>query len=106
MLKSRVLLINNSHVLQLFGLKNGLTDEFLSTAVVSATLKDNNGDDVLGQTWPIALSYVADSDGNYHAILNHDLELKQNKRYHLQITASVDGLQATWDEYIKAEVRR
>jgi len=106
MLNSKILYLNNSHVLQLLGLKNGLDNAFSSSAVVTATLKDSKGNNVPGQTWPLTLNYVADSDGSYNAVLNAGLGLVKNKQYHLKITAVDNGLTATWDDYIKAEVRQ
>lgn len=101
-----VLLIGNDNSLELNGLRNAITDAFVNGATVAAVLKDMKGVDLAGQTWPLTLPYVAASDGCYRAILEDSLTLKHDQNYKLQIAAQGDGLTATWEAIIKAEIRR
>lgn len=103
--KASVLWLNNSHVVQLSGLRNGLSDEFANAATVVATLKNSNGAEVAGQAWPVTLAYVANSNGNYNVVLPPNLNLKKSVRYQLSISATSNGLTANWTQYIQAKVR-
>ncbi|MEQ1636708.1 MAG: hypothetical protein ABL903_08440 [Methylococcales bacterium] len=101
-----VLLIGNDNSLELNGLRNAITDAYVNDAMVAAVLKDMAGIDLPGQPWPLVLPYVAASDGCYRGILQDTLTLKHDQHYRLQIAAQGDGLTATWEAVIKAEIRR
>ena len=68
------LLTGTAHTLTLRNLQNGLAPGFLATATVTATVYNAATDvAILGQTWPITLDYVLQSQGVYRATLEEDL---------------------------------
>lgn len=101
-----VLLIANDNSLEVNGLRNAISGAFVNAAAVTATLKDMKDVDIVGQLWPLALPYVAASDGCYRGILGNALALTHGQHYKLQIAAVGDGLTALWEAVIKAETRR
>jgi len=103
--ESHILLIANSNILEVNGLRNGLTNAFVNTATVVATLEDIKGDEVTGQTWPVTLDHVTGSDGCYRVVMNSGLTLIDDDRYKLILNVQGDGLDARWDKYISAKVR-
>ncbi len=58
-----------------------------SGTTVTATLVDEDGTTVTGQTFPLTLSYVAASNGNYRGVLEDDLNLTESASYWVQVTA-------------------
>lgn len=50
----------------------------INDATVEVTLKDADGIEIAGETWPIAMNYVASSDGKYTVTLTHELEVEAN----------------------------
>lgn len=63
-MKSLVMYQDNTQEIKLFGLHDGDTGAFWTTAVVAATLVDQNGTQVQGCI-SIPLNYQATSNGNY-----------------------------------------
>lgn len=53
-------------------------DAPINDATVDVTLKDADGNEIAGETWPIAMNYVSTSDGRYTATLTHELEVEVN----------------------------
>lgn len=99
------LLIANSNLLEVNGLRNVATNGFMNTATVLATLQDAKGVDVVGETWPFSLDYVPSSDGCYQAVLDVGLTIEKNKAYTLTVVVQGEGLDAKWTQQIKAKVR-
>ncbi len=64
-----IVLRGNDNILELDGLRNEITGAFLNAATVTATLVDSGGVNVTGQSWPLALDYVSDSDGIYRGTI-------------------------------------
>jgi hypothetical protein len=94
---AEVLYEGNDMLLEVSGLRNLLTNGYLNTATVAATLKDDAGVDVVGLTWPVALLYVANSDGLYSANLPANLSIVAGDRCTLEVTADAGaGLKAAW----------
>lgn len=76
----RILLIGNTMALELSdgqgdGLRNRLTNAWVTDAVVTATLKTTGGAEVDGQSWPLTLAYVEGSKGVYRGTLLHSLSV-------------------------------
>ncbi len=96
----------NDNLLEVIGLKNVVTDAFVNTATVTATLVDKADADVGGETWPITLGYVAASNGLYQAILSDALVLVVGDLYTAKIDAD-DGPNkvAHWEFPVRAETR-
>lgn len=99
------LYIGNTMVLEVTGVKFDGETEYLNDATVEATIKDSNHHEVAGQTWPLTLDYVADSDGNYKGTLSSGLELLERKSYDVELTITKDLNRGFWKEAVKAEYR-
>lgn len=65
----------NDNILRVTGatsisLETGLAVYLDAQALVTVTVVDvDTGEEIAGQTWPMALNYVAGSDGDYLAVL-------------------------------------
>jgi hypothetical protein len=82
--------IANTNILELRGLKDSLTEAFINDADVTVTLKDEDGDEIGSVSWPISMSYVVNSDGDYRGVLSADLPLIAGTCYVAHIDAD-DG---------------
>lgn len=92
-----ILFDGNDMVLEVSGLKNETTGAYLNSAAVAVSLADADGNPVDGNAWPLALDYVADSDGVYRVTLADALALTPNARYTAELTADAGaGLHAKW----------
>jgi hypothetical protein len=89
--------VGSTNVLELRGLKNAVDDEFIDDATVTVTVKDAAGTNVSGQGWPLTMDYVADSDGDYRAILENDIAFVARRTYFAHISANAGTNRiATW----------
>jgi hypothetical protein len=86
-----VLLIGNDQSIQISGLQDGITGNYITDAAVTATLKNPDGTPVAGQSWPLTLDYVATSNGNYLGIIEDSVSLIARRPYTVEITAN-DGV--------------
>lgn len=84
-------LIGNDLVLDVTGLSDPVTGSYLNSATVTAVMKDAAGAELAGQTWPLTLGYVADSDGHYQGVLEDGLEMSEFGRYWIEITVDSGG---------------
>lgn len=99
--------VGNTNMLELRGLRDGLTGEYLSGATVTATVKDAAGANVTGESWPKALSYVDDSEGVYRVSLSHQLAVVAGAGYVAVIDVDADsGRRGRWELPLIAKVRR
>ena len=92
------LLISNTMNLLLEGLayENGSYINDADSATVQ--IMDRNEVDVVGETWPLALAYVASSSGDYTAKLSSNLELVKGQKYIVEVVAIKDSNKGTWRE--------
>ena len=74
--------------------------EYLNAATVAVTLKDSAGVDVVGETWPLAMTYVSGSKGRYRAILTDALTLDPGAKYTAIITAVSGTLNRRWERQV------
>lgn len=90
MAKIAIAYVGNTNNVELNGLKSDLEDEYLNNYQPTLTVKDSAGNEVDAATsvelWPVAMSYVAGSDGNYVAAISYELELVDGESY----TAVID----------------
>ena len=82
-----VAFIDNDNVLRVTGMRNAITGTYLNSRTVTVTLTDSSGTEVTGQSWPLTLTYVPDSDGEYRATLPYDIGVTGGQTY----TARVVG---------------
>ena len=102
----KLIYLNNDNLLSVSGLKNASSGSYMNNATITATIKDSGGVNVSGQTFPVTLTYLADSDGNYHATLENTLSMADGTIYKATISAtSSSGLYAEWEMEIKATKR-
>lgn len=72
--------IGNDNLLTVDALTNAATGAYVNNATVTATLKDADGTNVSGQTWPLSLAYVSGSNGKYQGVLEDGLDLTEDNR--------------------------
>lgn len=98
------LYVDNDNNVRLDGLINPANGEFVNDAVVELTLLDAAGDEVAGQAWPLTLSYIAASDGNYEGVVESTVVAEEGDTGTMQITATRGALIAEFElEYEFAE---
>ncbi|KKL24558.1 hypothetical protein LCGC14_2414110 [marine sediment metagenome] len=97
----------NDNLLELVDLKDVVTGNFANTAVVAVTLVDKDDVNVVGETWPLTMAFVAASNGLYRAVLKDTLTLIVDALYTAKIDVN-DGAnkQAHWEFLVRAETRR
>jgi hypothetical protein len=78
--------VANTNLIELIDVKGAIEDEFVNNATVSVTIKDASGTNVAGVTWPLTMAYVADSDGEYRAIMPHGAALVSGRQYTAEIS--------------------
>lgn len=80
--------VGNTNLLTLEGLKDHITGSYINDASVEVTVKDKNGTAVTGQTWPEPMDYVPGSNGNYRAVIEHDVAFTAKQKYYAHIDAN------------------
>jgi len=80
----------NDQIIELSGLKDGLTGAYKASATVKATLKDSAGQSVTGIT-DLTMSYVSASSGIYRGIVTDAFDPQEGYNYLLIITAAESG---------------
>lgn len=94
-------------LLEVAGLRDDVTGDYLNTATVTVTLKTATGVNVTGETWPLAMTYVTSSNGVYRATLKDTLSLTANARYVATVSADGGaGKMARWDLDFVCRLRR
>lgn len=97
----------NDNILECNGLKNGIDSAFQNSSTVTVTLVDKNNVNVVGDTWPKTLAYVAASDGIYRATILDTLTLTANENYVAKVTANAGaGLLAYWETPVVVKTRK
>lgn len=105
-----VVYVENTNLLQIRGVKDALTNQFISDADIEFTVKDAEGAEVAGQTWPTTMNPDDSTDdigGNYHGILEHTLEIEAGLVYyaHIDADAGSDRI-GHWEFAFTPKVRR
>lgn len=91
------LYVGNDMLLTVSGLKAQTTGNWINNATVTCTLLDAAGDQIPGATWPLTLSYVAGTNGNYRVVLPDTLSLVAGEALRCHVTADAgDGLKGFW----------
>ena len=106
-----VLLLANDQTIKAVGLRDPDFGDYINDptgldVLVEVTLKDATGEEVEGQDWPTRMSYVDDSDGDYKAVLEDDLELVDGAFYTIDINADAGAdAKANW-HFVRQSVYR
>ena len=95
----------NSNMVEVQGLQDAADDSYLNAATVSVTLKDLDGIDVVGETWPVNLPYEALSNGEYRGAISSGITLVKRQRLTAHIDAVEGALVAHWEIPVRV-VRR
>lgn len=94
---AEILWDNNDMVVEVRGLEDDVSGEHVNDATVTCTLIDSAGSNVTGQSWPLTLSYVAESDGVYRATIPYSVATVAGADYTLQIDVNAgSGLRGQW----------
>lgn len=94
----QTLYLGNDMLLEVANLRDQATGDYLNAATVTVSLEDSEGNAVVGESWPLALSYITASNGVYRAILRDTLTLAVDARYVAEVIAdSGEGRRARWD---------
>lgn len=100
-----VLLIGNDQVLKVLGVQDAITEAYINDATVTARIK-LRGNEVDGQSWPLTLSYVAASNGNYQGLLQDTIDLQPDRPYTIEIRIEGSGGLVGFYRYTRAAVYR
>lgn len=87
----KIIYWQNDTLLELTGLKDEAADTFVNDATVTARVKTQGGVDVAGQSWPLTLAYLAESDGIYQGVLEAALDVDINDRLNVEVTVAAPG---------------
>jgi len=80
----------NDSLINLSGLKDDSTGDFVNNATVTAVVK-KAGVNVTGQSWPLSLTYITASDGNYRGILEAAMNVAVGDRLTLEVTVDASS---------------
>lgn len=105
-ISAEIIYIGNDNYVELSSLKNKATDAYINDAAVTATVKDQTGTDVTGQSWPVTMAYVSGSNGTYRGTLEDGLDLEHNDFYTTFFDVVGDGLTGHWEVHTEAQIRR
>ncbi len=93
----QTLYVGNDTILEIENLRDEVAGVFIPDAEVTVTLKDSAGANVVGDTWPKTLTYLASSNGVYRCTMVHGLALVAGQRYSAAIVADGgNGLYASF----------
>lgn len=92
---SHTVLLGVDQVFSVDGIQNPLTLAYITDATVNLTLLDSNGDEIAGQVWPLAMAYVADSNGKYQVALPATLVADDGERGTASIEITSGAYSAT-----------
>ena len=102
-----IIFVSNNNLIELRGLRDETTGDYLNAATVTVTVKDSSGNAITGDTWPKTMQYVTDSDGNYRANVSYAANLSADATYTASITADAGaGKRGQWEMPMLAKVRR
>jgi hypothetical protein len=99
--------VANTNNLDLLGLQNASNGAYVNDATVSVTVKDSNGVNVSGETWPISMNYVSASNGNYRCVLSDGISFSPGMTYTAEISVNAGSNRiAYWSYDFRALTRR
>ncbi|MBW1672139.1 MAG: hypothetical protein JRJ45_00585 [Deltaproteobacteria bacterium] len=86
---------------------NPLVDPiYVNDATVTVTVYDSADAEVVGETWPLTLAYVTDSDGEYAKTVNPISGITAGEIYKVVLLVlGADSLAGRWEGVVAATVR-
>lgn len=100
-----ILYENNDMVLEIIGLKNVTTGAYINNATVSVTIYKEDGSQEANGTWPLSMSYVANTRGNYRTVIGGYLDLTEGEKVDVVISANGSGIEAEFNCNVKIKKR-
>lgn len=97
--------VKNDNLLRLTGLKklNGI--DYENAATVTVTVRNRNGVSPEGENFPIAMTYVPESNGDYTCVLYNQINWELNEPYIAEISAVAGGITSLWEMRLVARRR-
>ena len=96
---SATIYISNDNLLEVRSLYDEGADAYVNDATVTVTLEDIAGTEIVGETWPLSLSYVSASNGIYQATLADTLTLTAGTKVVAKVTADGGaGKKGYWEK--------
>ncbi len=92
----------STQLVRVRGLYDKVTEQWLNAATVQITVKEKDGNsrvpgaEVTGETWPLALGYVAASDGIYEGTAAAAVNVNLGEDYWAEIVATQGGVTRLW----------
>lgn len=71
----------NTNILECRDLKAELDGTAINDATVTVTVKDFDGVELAGATWPRAMNYIPGSEGNYRVYFSEALPFQAKQSY-------------------------
>ncbi len=96
---------SNDHLIKLTGLQDSSDDTFVNDATVTLTMKDINDVNVVGISWPLAMAYVAASNGDYEGTIDKALVITPETRYFAEVTIVSGTRDAFFELPVQAQKR-
>lgn len=85
----QILLFKSSVLAEVLGVYDQVAAAYLNGASVTLTLRRTDGVAVTGQTWPLALAYVAASNGDYRGTISAAVAVRRGET--LVAEVNIDG---------------
>jgi hypothetical protein len=101
-----ILLIANTNMIWIEGLKNDVTAAFVNDATCSIVEVLDSADAVVSGSANILMTYKTASDGRYYGALPYTVTLTENDEYTVHVLA-IDGTgqRADWRRTVRARYR-
>lgn len=106
MANPEVIFVLSDNIIEVTDVTNVSTGAYLNDADVTLTLADAaSGDEIEGQTWPLTLSYVTASNGDYRGTINDDISVFDNQLLIAKVTVDAGpGLKRYWEKSCIAKI--
>lgn len=87
--------IGNDNLFVVRGLRNRATGDYVNDGTAELTLLDADGNEISGQTWPLSLTYIAGSNGDYQGTIEDDIDVEDGEEGTAVVDLTGDSLTAT-----------
>jgi hypothetical protein len=103
-----VVLYLNDNLVMVENVKNSQTGEYINDATVQIfDMLDSDGNQVAGQSFPTACSYISGSNGRYAGTIKDTITVSLGSKYTVKVTADGGaGLRGYWEESLVVKTRR
>jgi len=102
---TQIIYRNNDHLIKLTGLQDSSDDSYVNDATVTLTIKDTADVNVSGISWPLTMSYIAASNGNYEATIDKAIVVTPETRYFAEVTVLSGTRDAFFELPVQAQKR-